>query len=77
MPDLLEKMTFQQILRLLDALPPAYRTVFNLFVSEEMSHEEIAEMLRISVGTSKSNLSRARQHIRRLLVDEPAFDKFL
>ncbi len=76
-PGLPEKMTFDQIMAMLDQLPPAYRTVFNLFVGEGMTHEEIAETLNISVGTSKSNLSRARQHVRRLLSNEPAFDQIM
>lgn len=41
-------------------LPPSYRMVFNLYVFEGMKHREIAEHLRISEGTSKSNLSAAR-----------------
>ncbi len=41
-------------------LPPAYRMVFNLYVFEGIKHREIAELLHISEGTSKSNLSDAR-----------------
>jgi RNA polymerase sigma factor (sigma-70 family) len=74
---LLEKMTFDQIMSMLDKLPPGYRTVFNLFVGEGYTHEEVAETLQISVGASKSNLSRARQHVRRLLENEPAFNHLL
>ncbi len=74
---LLEKLSFDQIMLLLDRLPPAYRTVFGLFVADGYSHEEIAELLRISVGSSKSNLSRARQHLKKLLSDEIAFKPFL
>ena len=46
-------------------LPPKYQLVFNLFVLDQYSHEEIAEILNISVGTSKSNLSRARKLLRK------------
>lgn len=74
---LLEKMTFEQVLRMMDQLPPAYRSVFGLFVADGYSHEEIADLLGISVGTSKSNLSRARQHIRKLLSKEIAFNQFI
>lgn len=73
--NLTEKMTFDQVMAMLDQLPPAYRTVFNMFVGEGMTHEEIAESLGISVGSSKSNLSRARQHVRRLLANEIAFNQ--
>ncbi len=52
------------ILKMIDSLPPQYKMVFNLFAIEEYSHEEIAQMLGISVGTSKSNLSRARQWLK-------------
>jgi RNA polymerase sigma factor (sigma-70 family) len=41
-------------------LPPGYRAVFNMYVIDGFSHKEIAEQLGISVGTSKSNLSKAR-----------------
>jgi RNA polymerase sigma-70 factor (ECF subfamily) len=49
---------------------PGYRTVFNLFVIEGFSHEEIAEKLDISVGTSKSNLSKARKQLQKILLTE-------
>ena len=51
-------------------LSPGYRTVFNLFVIEEYSHKEIAEMLGISEGTSKSNLSKAKLNLKKILTDE-------
>ena len=51
-------------------LSPGYRTVFNLFVIEEYSHKEIAEMLGISEGTSKSNLSKAKKNLKQILTEE-------
>ncbi|SOD96059.1 RNA polymerase sigma factor [Spirosoma fluviale] len=48
------------LLRLVNQMPDGYRTVFNLYAIEGYSHAEIAEMLGISEGTSKSQLSRAR-----------------
>ncbi len=51
-------------------LSPAYRTVFNLYVLEERSHKEIAALLGISEGTSKSNLAKAKMNLQRLLKDE-------
>ena len=48
-------------------LSPAYRTVFNLFVLEDCSHKEIADMLGISEGTSKSNLAKAKMNLQRML----------
>lgn len=48
-------------------LPNRYRLVFNLYVLDNFSHKEIAEMLHISVGTSKSNLSRARLLLKQMI----------
>lgn len=65
---LLDRMEIEEKLHFVQQLTPAYRAVFNLFVVEELTHEEIADTLGISVGTSKSNLSKARQQLQRLLV---------
>lgn len=62
-----ENFDYQQLLEAVHNLPPQYRQVFNLYVFEEYSHQEIAEMLTISVGTSKSNLSRARNLLKQKL----------
>ncbi len=59
--------TAEHLIRLLQQLLPDFRAVFNLYVLEGYSHPEIAEILGISVGTSKSQLSRAKAHLRRLL----------
>tara|TARA_R110002072_G_scaffold192981_2_gene350159 strand:- start:2805 stop:2984 length:180 start_codon:yes stop_codon:yes gene_type:complete len=48
-------------------LPDQYRLVFNLFVLDDYSHKEIASLLNISVGTSKSNVSRARKILKEKL----------
>lgn len=55
------------LLALVQQLPERYRMVFNLYVLEERTHEQIAEELGISVGTSKSNLSRARKWLQERL----------
>jgi RNA polymerase sigma-70 factor (ECF subfamily) len=52
------------LLELVQQLPPAYRTVFNLFAIEGYSHPEIASQLGISEGTSKSNLAKARKKLQ-------------
>lgn len=62
-----EDYTYDEILSFIQELPDRYRQVFNLYVIEEFSHQEIAEMLDISVGTSKSNLSRAREKLKELI----------
>jgi RNA polymerase sigma factor (sigma-70 family) len=62
--DIVSSMTEQEILRMVQALPVGYRTVFNLYAIEGYSHKEIAEQLNISEGTSKSQLARARQTLQ-------------
>ena len=55
-----QKLLYKQIIILVKELPPAYRIVFNMYVIDGYNHLEIADILKIPVGTSKSNLSRAR-----------------
>lgn len=58
------------VINAMQKLTPAYRTVFNLYVFEEMTHKEIAATLGINIGTSKSNLAKAKINLKRLLVKE-------
>ena len=62
-------ISYQEIIGMLHKLPPAYRTVFNLYVIEGYKHEEIAKMLNITTGTSKSNLFKAKDSLRKILTD--------
>ncbi len=62
--DVLAKMGAEELLGLIRELPPRYRMVFNLFVLEEMNHQEISEAMGITIGTSKSNLARARNILK-------------
>ena len=57
-----------EIIMLVQKLPTAYRTVFSLYVIDGYKHEEISKKLNISVGASKSNLSRARKKLQELLI---------
>jgi RNA polymerase sigma-70 factor (ECF subfamily) len=57
-------------LEAISKLSPAYRTVFNLFVLEDFTHREIAEMLGINEGTSKSNLAKAKMNLQRILTEK-------
>ena len=59
-----------QLLEILQKLPEGYRTVFNLYVLDNLSHKEIAEYLGISEGTSKSQLSKAKMMIQKLIPKE-------
>lgn len=63
----LESISKKEILTLVQKLPDGYRTVFNLFVIEGYSHKEISELLEISPGTSKSQLSKAKSLLRKQL----------
>lgn len=60
-------ISYEEIIEMVQQLSPAYRTVFNLYVIEGFKHKEIAEMLDIAVGTSKSNLSKAKNNLQSIL----------
>ena len=62
-----KNLRYEDIMAMVQKLPQAYRTVFNLFAIEGYTHEEIAEMLGINTGTSKSNLHKARQKLKHMI----------
>lgn len=62
--DLLAGMSYENLLKIVEKLSPSYKKVFKMYVFEGYSHEEIATKLSISVGSSKSNLARAREFLR-------------
>lgn len=61
--------TPEQVLLAMEKLTPVYRTVFNLIAFEEYSHQDVADKLGISVGTSKSNYFKAKKNLQRILLD--------
>ena len=63
----IDMMSYKEIIELVQQLSPTYRAVFNLYVLDGYKHEEIAKQLNISVGTSKSNLAKARVNIQKML----------
>jgi RNA polymerase sigma-70 factor (ECF subfamily) len=65
-----DMISHDEIIRAIRELSPAYRTVLNLFIIDGFSHEEISNQLGISVGTSKSNLSKARQQLQKILKND-------
>jgi RNA polymerase sigma factor (sigma-70 family) len=67
-------LLYKELVALVDSLPPAYQRVFSLYVIEGYSHPEIARMLSISSGTSKSNLSKARTYLQKLLKQGSSFN---
>ncbi|GAA4890979.1 RNA polymerase sigma factor [Flaviramulus aquimarinus] len=62
-------VSIDYLLQIIQELPDRYRLVFNLYVLDGYSHKDIASMLNINLGTSKSNLSRARQILKRTIED--------
>jgi RNA polymerase sigma-70 factor (ECF subfamily) len=68
--DALDRISYNEIVRSMQKLTPGYRIIFNLFIIENFSHEEIAKRLGISVGTSKSNLARGRKQLQKILLTQ-------
>lgn len=65
-----ESISLEYLLSLIQELPDRYRLTFNLYVLDGYSHKEIAQMLNISEGTSKSNLARARVILKKRIEDD-------
>jgi RNA polymerase sigma factor (sigma-70 family) len=66
-PETEDGLEYEQFLSILQLLPDGYRTVFNLYVIEGYKHKEIAEILNISINTSKSQLILAKKRIIELI----------
>ncbi|MFZ9848730.1 MAG: RNA polymerase sigma factor [Flavobacteriales bacterium] len=69
---ILGNVSYDELLKCVQNLSPAYKQVFNLYVVDGYQHQEIAEMLNISVGTSKSNLAKAKMNLRKFLSEKMA-----
>jgi RNA polymerase sigma-70 factor (ECF subfamily) len=65
----MEDFSMDDIQNMIDNLPNGYKMVFNLYAIEGYKHQEIAEMLNISEGTSKSQLSHARKLLQQQIID--------
>lgn len=65
--NVIQKIEFKEVSDLIQYLPPLHRAVFNLYVIDGYSHEEISEMLKISESNSKTSLLRARNRLKQLL----------
>ncbi len=72
--DALAKLSADEIYHLILELPVGYRTVFNLYVVEGLTHKEIAGLLRISEGTSKSQLSKSRAMLQQMITEQHAYE---
>lgn len=64
------KLSNDRLTELIQAMPPGYRSVFNMYVVEEYSHREIAEQLGISESTSKTQYRKAKAYMRNLIEEE-------
>ena len=63
----LDKISYDEIVKATRNLSPAYRTILNLYIIEGFTHAEISQHLGISAGTSKSNLSKAKKQLQKIL----------
>ena len=63
----LDKIDYNALLMILDELPTGYRTVFSMYVLDNLKHNEIASILKISVATSRSQLHKARRILREIV----------
>lgn len=59
-----ENISIDYLMQIIQELPDQYRLVFNLYVLDGYSHKEVAEMLKVTTGTTKSNLARARMILK-------------
>ena len=66
----IQSLSAQDLLKIIQEMPPGFKTVFNMFAIEGYSHKEIAEELNISVNTSKSQYSRARAYLQKIIIEE-------
>lgn len=66
----LSRISYQELMGMVQSLSLAYRTVFNMYVIDGFKHQEIAEKLGITVSTSKSNLTRARAKLQSLVTEK-------
>lgn len=71
-----EHISLDYLLKIIQELPDRYRLVFNLYVMDGYTHKEIAEMLSVTTGTSKSNLARARYILKEKIETQIAKDQF-
>lgn len=69
-----DSISLQYLLQIIQELPDRYRLVFNLYVMDGFSHQEIAKMLNITEGTSKSNLARARMILKSKIESQNKID---
>lgn len=72
-PDIFSKMGTEDILNIIEQLPPGYKFVFNMYVIEGFSHREISESLNIAESASRSQLARAKKLLQELIAQQKIF----
>lgn len=65
--NVLDVISGQELMQLINLMPPGYKLIFSLFAIEGYSHREISEKLKISEGTSRSQLAKAKMHLKKIL----------
>jgi RNA polymerase sigma-70 factor (ECF subfamily) len=68
--NVISELSNQELLEMIDRMPDGYKMIFNLYVVEGYNHGEIAEMLDIAEGSSKSQLSKAKNYLKKLIDDK-------
>jgi RNA polymerase sigma-70 factor (ECF subfamily) len=68
-PGIYSHLSEEEILKLIQLLPEGYKMVFNLYVIDGYSHEEIGAMMGIHDGTSRSQLAKARRLLQKLILE--------
>lgn len=68
-PQVYDQMAAEELMEVIKSIPKTYRTIFNLHAIEGYSHREISQMLHIEESTSRSQLTRARSMLRKLLIN--------
>lgn len=68
--NIFSELTAKELLEMIQQLSPVYRAVFNLYVLDDYSHAEIAAALNISEGSSKSNLSKAKKNLKKIVLEK-------
>lgn len=71
--DILGSLELEALLSVINRLPSGYKVIFNLYEVEGYKHQEIAELLNISEGTSKSQLSKAKKMLAKLLLEQDMY----
>jgi RNA polymerase sigma factor (sigma-70 family) len=68
--DMLSRLSYNELIKIVHELSPAYRMVFNLYAIEGMTHKEVGKHLNITEGTSKSNFAKARAFLQNKLLQQ-------